>query len=376
MAMPRGMPAGPDCARHHGKRHNPRGIPNRPFRITSVAFGTTRSPGAASLRRRRFGQMNDQRGKYAALLDAETWDYIEEVDRWFPPGLADEPLAEQRAVYNAMCRHFHSGRPADVVVENSEFRASGRGIWLRHYTCPTATDAVTMLYFHGGGFVFGDLDSHDDVCADICSAAGIRVVSVDYRLAPEHPHPSAYEDALAAFRWLEARGDHVVLAGESAGGSLAAAVAQTCREAQGLAGLVLIYPVLGAIEARGSGAEHGEAPLLAARDIRLYSELRSCGESPSDDPTFHPLDDRSLSGLPPTRVVTAQCDPLSDQGKRYAERIVAEGGDASFREEPRLTHSFLRSRKSAARARAAFDSLTADIVALKRMIFSSELVRR
>ncbi len=309
--------------------------------------------------------MTNPRGKYATMLDPETWAYIDRVVECFPPELAERSVEEQRGVYNEMCRHFQMGRPVDVSTADIMLQASGRDIPVRRYSCSGVANDVTMLYFHGGGFVFGDLDSHDDICANICSAARIEVVSVDYRLAPEHVHPAAFDDAVAAFDWLAAQEMRIILAGESAGGSLAAAVARVRHGVSPVSGMVLIYPALGAPGDGGSYTEHAEAPLLAAKDVAVYAKLRAGGHPPSGDPTFYPLDDWSFSGLPPTRVVTAQCDPLADDGKLYVERIRIAGGQAQCREETRLTHSFLRSRSTVQRAREAFDAIVRDVVFFK-----------
>ncbi|MBF9033152.1 alpha/beta hydrolase fold domain-containing protein [Rhodobacterales bacterium HKCCE2091] len=304
------------------------------------------------------------RGKYAAMLDPETWDYIDEVDRLFGPDLAGLPLGEQRQFYAALCRHFHPGRPPEVAVADDTVPGPGGGIPVRRYTVPSAVEGMTVLYFHGGGFVFGDLDSHDDFCADLCAAVGVEVVSVDYRLAPEHLHPAPHGDALAAFRWLEGRAGRIVLAGESAGGNLAAGVAQACRSSAALSGLLMVYPSLGGPPDTASAIEHADAPLMAARDSEHYAGLRTGGTPPKGDATFAPLEGADSAGLPPTLISVAECDPLADDGRIYAARVIEAGGQARCRVEPRLTHSFLRSRFTVARASDAFDAIVADARAL------------
>ena len=127
---------------------------------------------------------------------------------------------------------------------------------------------------------------------------------------------------------------------------------------------MLIYPSLGGEAGSGSYVEHANAPLLSTADLAWYQDIRTGGTPSSGDPTLSPLDDTDFSRLPPTIIVTAQCDPLSDDGKAYAARISAAGGNARWREEPRLTHSFLRSRRTVKRAQAAFDAIIADISAL------------
>ncbi len=310
--------------------------------------------------------MPTERGKYEDLLDAETWEYIEEVERWFPPEILAKPIAEQRKIYDAMCLAFHAGYPAQVRVEDIAAPSPNGSIPLRIYTVPASPTSAVVLFYHGGGFTLGGLDSHDDVCAEICAGAGLKVISVDYRLAPEHLHPAAFLDAMAVYRWLRDQGVPIVLCGDSAGGNLAAAVAHAVRGDPQLLGQVLIYPSLGGETGEGSYAEHANAPLLSTADLAWYQSIRTGGSPAADDPTLSPLDDTDFSRLPPTVIVTAQCDPLSDDGKAYAARISAAGGRARWREEPRLTHSFLRSRRTVHRAQEAFDAIIADVSALAR----------
>ncbi|MGO4834224.1 alpha/beta hydrolase fold domain-containing protein, partial [Rhizobiaceae sp. 2RAB30] len=200
--------------------------------------------------------MPGDRGKYERLLDPESWDYIETVERWFPPQILARSISEQRKVYDAMCRALHPGRPPEVRVEDCTAPSPQGEVPARRYTMPGDGSPALVLFFHGGGFVLGGLDSHDDICAEICAGTGLEVVSVDYRLAPEHLHPAAFLDALASYRWLAARNTPIVLVGESAGGNLAAAVAHEIRADPLLRGQVLIYPSLGGEAVGGSYAEH------------------------------------------------------------------------------------------------------------------------
>lgn len=303
-------------------------------------------------------------GKYERLLDPETWAYIDEVERWFPPEILARPINEQRKVYDAMCRAFHAGYAPEVRVEDNALPSAAGPIPLRRYTPPSTSSPAVALYYHGGGFTLGGLESHDDICAEICAGAGIEFVSIDYRLAPEHLHPASFLDAVAAYRWVSGTGVRILLVGESAGGNLAAAVAHAVRDDAHLIGQVLVYPSLGGEMSRGSYVEHANAPLLSTADLAFYREIRTGGAPVSADPTLSPLDDTDFSRLPPTVVVTAECDPLSDDGNAYVGKIETAGGSARWRREPRLTHSFLRSRLTVPRAQAAFDRIIADIAAL------------
>lgn len=298
---------------------------------------------------------------YQTLIDAETWAFIRDTEAWYPPETASYTVAKQREVYNAMCRAFFRGYPEGVTAED---RALG-GVPCRLYTA-TAAPSATVLYLHGGGFVVGGLASHDDVCAEICKATGFRVIAADYRLAPEHRHPAAYEDALAAARAaLAAFPGRLLLVGDSAGGTLAAAVAQSLKGEPRLVGQVLIYPGLGGDTGRGSYLAHAEAPMLTRDDVLYYQKTRyEGGEEPPDDATAAPLWAPSFAGLPPTVAFAAECDPLADDPRAYCALVAAEGGRAHWVLEPGLVHGYLRARHSVARARESFTRITEAITAL------------
>lgn len=306
------------------------------------------------------------RGQYATRLDLALWDYIDRVNGWYPPEMSGLPIDRQRVVYDAMCRAFREAYPAGVEASDRTVAAGDHAIPVRRYRMAGKAPQATVVYYHGGGFILGGLDSHDDICAEICAGTGFDVLSPDYRLAPEHLHPAAFDDALAVFEWAAATSDlPIVLCGESAGGNLAAAVAHGSRNHPRHAiGQVLIYPGLGGDESAGSYIEHAQAPLLTLGDIEFYRNVRSGKAQSPEDPTFSPLRGSDFSGLPPTFIITAECDPLSSDGEAYRDRILAAGGRAWWREEPRLVHSFLRARKTVPRAGEAFARIVAAIAAL------------
>jgi acetyl esterase len=307
-----------------------------------------------------------ERGKYRDLLDPEIWAFIDRTNQFDPPETVAYPIAQQRAIYDAMCRAFHHGRPAGVRAQDSTIKSADGALAVRRYQAGGKRPAATILYYHGGGFILGGLDSHDDVCAELCAGTGYDVLSADYRLAPEHPHPAAFDDACAVFDWAAAAFDlPMILCGESAGGNLAAAVAHAKRRHRRHAiGQVLIYPSLGRDMSGRSYAEHGDAPMLTVRDLLFYRDIRTGGRPSGPDATLAPLEDADFSGLPPTVIVTAQCDPLSSDGEAYRDWIAAAGGRAWWREEPGLVHSFLRARHSARRAREGFAGIVAAATAL------------
>lgn len=297
---------------------------------------------------------------YSRLIDAETWDFIRATAALYPEDAVTLDMAGQRAVYDRMAAAFHRGRPAGITVEDRPFG----GVHCRVYA-PAGKAEASVVYFHGGGFVLGGLESHDDVCAEIAAGTGARVISVDYRLAPEHPHPAAFEDALAATRAVAGVwSGRLVLAGDSAGGNLAAAVAHAARAGgPGVAGQVLIYPGLAARPATGgSYATHAHAPMLTLDDLLAYRGLRhGDGPGPEGDPTAAPLEDADFAGLPPTVAFAAECDPLADDAVAYAARIRAAGGQAVAVVEPGMVHGYLRARGTAGRARESFGRIVAAV---------------
>ena len=302
---------------------------------------------------------------YQALIDAETWAFIERTNSYYPPDTIDYTIAQQREIYDRMCREFFAGYPEGVAVETSAIATPTHDIPIRIYrSAPQA--AATVLYFHGGGFILGGLDSHDDVCAELCARTGYEVVSVDYRLAPEHLHPAAFDDVMSAFEWATANRDHpIVLCGDSAGGNLAAAVSHATRGHQRKPiGQVLIYPGLGGDRSRGYYVTHAEAPMLTVRDLEFYKNIRTGGVDRTGDITLSPLADGDFANLPPTVLITAECDPLSSDGEAYRARVAAAGGRAYWFEEPGLVHGYLRARHTVGRARASFTRIVDAVAAL------------
>ena len=297
---------------------------------------------------------------YETLIDAETWAFIRDTATYYPDDAVDLSITEQRRVYDRMCRAFHQGIPDSVTVQD----VSANGVPCRVYSAGEPT--ATVLYLHGGGFVVGGLESHDDVCAEIHMNTGFRVVSVDYRLAPEHHHPAAFDDAWTAINWVAEQVDGaIVLAGDSGGGNLAAAVAHHARgRLKRIIGQVLIYPGLGGDLNKGSYLEHADAPMLTRDDILFYKDIRLDGAEPVGDPTYAPLHDSDFSGLPPTVIFTADCDPLRDDGPDYADRLRAAKVRVSLTNELGLVHGYLRARATVARARDSFDRITLAIEAL------------
>ncbi|WP_291728755.1 alpha/beta hydrolase [Leisingera sp. F5] len=303
---------------------------------------------------------------YERLIDEETWDFIQKTGELYPDDAVEMSIEEQRLIYDAMAREFRVPRPDVVSVTDT----SANAVPVRVYTAGDPTR--TVLFCHGGGFVVGGLDSHDDVCAEICAQTGYRVVAVDYRLAPEHKHPASFEDAWTALEWVEAAyGKGIVLTGDSAGANLCAAVAHHARgRTEAILGQVLIYGAFGGDVNQGSYIEHAQAPMLTREDVLFYMDIRIEGEAPKDDPLLIPLADSDFAGLPPTVLVTADCDPVRDDSRDYRDRILEAGGKAHWINEPGLIHGYLRARHTVGRARDSFERISVAIEALGQGIWS------
>lgn len=274
----------------------------------------------------------------------------------------DNRLTELRQAYSAMCRAFTPSRPAGLDVVDFELA----GVPLRSYQPPVSSPTSgcpCIVYLHGGGWVVGGLDSHDFICADLASTLGVRVIAVDYRLAPEHPFPAAFEDCLGVWRALrtgpfQLDPERTLVAGDSAGGNLAAALCLALRDASEPlpAAQVLIYPGLGGDHRLPSRSECVDAPLLSSRDVDCYHALylRGIGQ-PS--PYAMPLLAGDFSGLPPALIAVAQFDPLRDDGMLYAERLNAAGVAATLYYGEGLVHGCLRARGQVAEVDALYETL-------------------
>ncbi len=252
-------------------------------------------------------------------------------ERLNPPTHA-VPLPQARAQMRRPGPARVMGRRAALAeVQDGELA----GVRVRRYV-PHGAQPGVLVFFHGGGWVVGDLESHDVPASALAAATCREVVAVDYRLAPEHPYPAALEDALAVTRALLDR--RPVVAGDSAGGNLAAAVAQVLGEA--LTAQVLVYPVTDCAEERGSYAEFASGYLLSREAMRFYVETYVPESSRRTEPGCSPLRAPSLRGVAPALVLTAACDVLRDEGAAYAERLRDEGVEVAHTEYPGTLHGF------------------------------------
>ena len=289
--------------------------------------------------------------KYRHLEDPGIRAFLAAGERFYPPDAVSFTMAEQRAFYDRYCAHFRKPRPVTVDAVDRSFG----GVPCRHYRKAGTKDAPVLIYLHGGGYVLGGLDSHDDVCAEICEGAAIDVIAVDYRLAPEHPFPAAFDDGCAVLDAVSAEFGAPIIGGDSAGGNLAAAISLKARDrGPRIRGQVLIYPGLGGDMSKGSYISQAHAPGLSTSDVIYYRDVYRGGGSKY----AHPLNETDYRGLPPAFLIAAGLDPLHDDCFDYAARLTAAGVPAQARDEPLLVHAFLRARNMSAPARAAFDAIT------------------
>jgi acetyl esterase len=242
------------------------------------------------------------------------------------------------------------GPQIHVTVDELMLPGPAGEIAARHYQPPSGEATDLLVFYHGGGWALGDLDTADALCRLTSRDAGVHVLSIDYRLAPEHPAPAAIDDAYAAFKWacehageLGATPGRVAVGGDSAGGNLAAVVCQLTRDEGGPAPLLqwLIYPRTDFTAQTRSLSLFARGFVLTKRDIDWFNAqyLRGTGIDPAE-PRMSPLLAESLSGLAPALIAIAGFDPLRDEGQRYAMALQAAGIAVDLRYLGSLTHGF------------------------------------
>lgn len=264
--------------------------------------------------------------------------------------------------------------PAVTSVEGAEVDGGAGPIPGRIYRPDTGADEArpTLVFLHGGGFTIGDLDSYDLQCRLLCRDAGVVVLSVAYRLAPEDPFPAAVDDALAAMRWAathvaELGGDPARLAvgGDSAGGNLSAVVAQAWRGSEPpLAAQLLLYPATDMVNERPSYAANAEGYFLTQDDMEWFRGNYLPGEDDRADPRASPALADDLHGLSPAIVATAEFDPLRDDGDDYARALSEAGVEVVHRRFDGLIHGFFAMGPLSAACAEASAQLCADVRAL------------
>ena len=280
-----------------------------------------------------------------AFLDAMAASGQPTVDQLDPP--------TARAMYQTM-RHLAERDVGELAVIRDVRVAGALGeIGARLFDARAERGpGPVIVFFHGGGFVIGDIDTHAGLCAEMARVMDLPVVSVDYRLAPEAPFPAAPEDCIAAARWIAANGASfgreatgLVVSGDSAGGNLAVVTALALRDAPATVPVVaqaLIYPVVERVRDEGSARDFAEGFLLT-RDAMMWFDAQY--RAHDDDFRAHPLS-VDQAGMPPTLVMTAGLDPLRDQGRRYVAACAVAGIEAHYLEAAGNIHGFATLRRA------------------------------
>ncbi|HXJ81662.1 MAG TPA: alpha/beta hydrolase [Candidatus Methylomirabilis sp.] len=262
--------------------------------------------------------------------------------------------------------------PFEDVASVVEHRVpvAGGDIAVRVYSPSDPGPHPALVFYHGGGWVIGDLYTHDGICRSITNAAGCVVASVDYRLAPEFKYPVAAEDSYAGLRWvvtnagrLQIDARRVAVGGDSAGGNLATVVALMARDRGGpaLVQQTLIYPVTNYELDTPSYHENATGFLLTREGMRWFWRHYLAREEQGKEPYASPLLAASLAGLPPALVITAGCDPLRDEGEAYAARLRDAGVPVTLTRYEGIFHGFIRMTRLHDKAKAALDEMAGSL---------------
>ena len=267
------------------------------------------------------------------------------------PNLVDPTIPQARARFRREVISVAGPKTPVAAVRDIVIDGAGGSLRLRHYAPPAAGGPRPLTVFlHGGGFTIGDVDTHDEPCRLLCHHAGVHVLSVDYRLAPEHPFPAALDDTRAALRWARANAEslgadagRVAVGGDSAGANLSTVAARLdARDGAPTAAQLLVYPPTDHLVEWPSVPLFGETYFLTRRDREVFtrSYVHAAGAS-GEDPRISPLRAPDLHGLPPALVVTAGFDLLRDEAEAYAAALERAGTPTRLRRFPSLPHGFV-----------------------------------
>ncbi len=305
-------------------------------------------------------------------LDPRAKRFLDTLAAMNPPGALSLSVAERRGALAHLLSFC--GPPEEVgAVAQLTLPGPEGALALRTYEPRGARPGEPLpglIYFHGGGLVAGSLDTHDPICRSLANASGCRVLSLDYRLAPEHPFPAAVEDACAATAWIAAHAgalgvdpQRLGVGGDSAGATLAAVVCQAISRAQPspLAFQFLLCPITDFAADTASRRAFGQGYLVDHETLEHDLKYYLPAHIERADPRVSPLRTLSVAGLPPTAVHTAEFDPLRDEGQAYAEKLTAAGIPTIYRCHPGMIHLFYGMRGLLAYAGVAFELIGADI---------------
>jgi acetyl esterase len=288
------------------------------------------------------------------MLDAEARTLLDLMDQAAKEGrplLHTLPYKTGRAAVDKLSEDSEAPPPQVAAVDDGGFTGPGGEIHFRRYR-PLGVAAgllPTLIYYHGGGFVIGNIETHDSTCRRLANKSCCQVISIDYRLAPEHPFPAPIEDGLAAFRQVRdnavsfgADATRIAVGGDSAGGAMAAVVCQLCRDAGEPmpAFQMLIYPATDSSRESRSRREFAEGYFLTRELIAWFWKAYVQTGVDLADLRLSPLLAKDLGGLPPAFVLTAGYDPLRDEGRAYADRLIDAGIKTTYVNYPGTIHGF------------------------------------
>ena len=288
------------------------------------------------------------------MLDAEAsflLDLMEQAVKGGRPKLQSLPHKVGRSAVDKMSEDSEADPPQVAAVDDGAFAGPGGEIHFRRYR-PLGVEPgalPTLIYYHGGGFVIGNIETHDSTCRRLANKSRCQVISIDYRLAPEHPFPASTDDSVAAFRHIrdnalsfEVDDKRIAVGGDSAGGAIAAVVCQVTRDAGDAtpAFQMLIYPATDSSKESASRKQFADGYFLTKELMDWFWEAYAPKGIDQSDLRLSPLLARDFKGLPPAFVLTAGFDPLRDEGRAYANRLVDAGIKTTYVNYPGTIHGF------------------------------------
>lgn len=287
-------------------------------------------------------------------LDSEArllLDLMDKASQDGRPRLSTLPHAVGRAAVDKMSEDSEAAPPDVAAVDDGAFAGPEGDIRFRRYRPLGSAAGVlpTLVYYHGGGFVIGNIETHDSTCRRLANKSRCQVISIDYRLAPEHPFPAPIDDGIAAFRHVrdnaaafEADPRRIAVGGDSAGGAMAAVVCQSCRAAgeKMPAFQMLIYPATDSSRQSASRKQFAAGYFLDKELIDWFWDAYAPPGTDLEDLRLSPLLEGNFAGLPPALVLTAGFDPLRDEGRAYANRLIDAGVKTTYVNYPGTIHGF------------------------------------
>jgi acetyl esterase/lipase len=305
-----------------------------------------------------------------AGLDRAARRFLDLARASAPDTTADPSLTDIRRTTEALATFSHDELKRDIETRDAILSGGATEIPVRLYSPRSKQEAMLpgLVYFHGGGWLSGSLESHDGICRALADEGDCRIIAVDYRLAPEHPFPAALEDGAAAILKVASKADElridrrrIGVAGDSAGGNLAATLCRALRDQAAIALQLLLCPVLDAHGRTPSRRALAQGYFLEERTmVRYFDHYRIAGLAP-DDPRVSPLRAPDFRGLPRTRIHAAEFDPLKDEAALYAERLATDGVDARLTIHKGMIHHFYGLGDVIPYARRALEMIGAEI---------------